>query len=55
MRFPDLVRLVVLAALWGGSFPLFRIVVPVLGAIVTSETRVALAGLVLVAWHATSR
>lgn len=51
----DLTRLVVLASLWGASFLLFRIVVPTLGAIVTAESRVALAGVALLAWHAATR
>jgi drug/metabolite transporter (DMT)-like permease len=40
-------RLILLAAIWGSSFILYRIVAPVLGAVWTAETRVTLAGLVL--------
>ncbi len=49
MNFPSLLRLHALAALWGGSFLLMRIVVPVLGPIPTAFGRVALgaAGLAL--------
>lgn len=50
MRPADLVRLVVLAALWGGSFMLVRVVAPALGTIVTAESRVAIASIALVAW-----
>ena len=52
MRPSDLVRLFTLAALWGASFLLLRLVVPSLGAIVTAEARVAIAGLALLAWCA---
>ena len=52
MRPADLIRFLILATLWGASFLLIRIIVPSLGAIATTEARVALAGLALVAWHA---
>ncbi len=55
MRPSDLVRLFTLAALWGASFLLLRLVVPSLGAIVTAEARVAIAGLALLAWCAIVR
>lgn len=49
MELLSLLRLFALAALWGGSFLLMRIVVPVLGAVPTAFGRVALgaAGLAL--------
>jgi drug/metabolite transporter (DMT)-like permease len=53
MRIPDLLRLLALAALWGGSFLLYRIVAPALGALLAAEARVAIAGVVLLVWHAT--
>jgi drug/metabolite transporter (DMT)-like permease len=52
MRPADLTRLLALATLWGGSFLLYRIVAPALGALVAAEARVAIAGVVLLAWQA---
>ena len=46
MRASDLIRLVLLAASWGGSFVFLRVVAPALGAIVTADLRV------LIAWGA---
>src|SRR5512147_310698 len=46
MRASDLFRLVLLAAIWGGSFVFLRVVVPALGPIVTADLRV------LIAWAA---
>ena len=50
MRPIDLTRLLVLAALWGGSFLFMRIAAPVLGALWTAEARVGLAGAAMVLW-----
>jgi len=50
MRSADLVRLLVLAAIWGASFLFMRIVAPVLGALWTAEVRVAIAGLAMLAF-----
>ncbi len=47
MRVSDAAELVLLAALWGGSFLFMRIAAPVLGPIWLIECRVLLAGLVL--------
>jgi len=56
MRSADLIRLTILAAIWGASFLFMRIVAPVLGALWTAEVRVALAGLTMLAFMAvTSR
>ena len=44
MRTADLLRLLILAAIWGASFLFMRIVAPVLGPLLTAETRVTLAG-----------
>ncbi len=55
MRPSDTVRLLVLAALWGASFLGLRVVAPTLGAIVTAEARVAIAGVALLAWCAIVR
>ncbi|MEM6255095.1 MAG: DMT family transporter [Cyanobacteria bacterium P01_D01_bin.156] len=47
MKLSDLAELLLLAALWGGSFLFMRIAAPVLGPIWLIELRVLLAGLVL--------
>lgn len=47
MRPIDLARLLVLAALWGGSFIFMRVAAPVLGPIALIFLRVAIAGVVL--------
>jgi drug/metabolite transporter (DMT)-like permease len=52
MRSADLVRLVVLAAIWGGSFIFIRVTAPALGPFWMAEGRVLLGGLVLLAWFA---
>lgn len=43
MRASDIIRLVLLAAIWGGSFVFLRVVAPALGAIVTADLRVSIA------------
>lgn len=50
MRPADLSRLLLLGALWGGSFIFMRMVAPTLGAAMTAESRMLLAGVTLVAW-----
>jgi drug/metabolite transporter (DMT)-like permease len=50
MRPADLLRLVTLAALWGGSFLFLRITAPVLGPLFLAELRLALAAATLLAW-----
>lgn len=47
MRIIDVVRLLTLAAIWGGSFIFMSVVAPVMGAIPTANARVLIAGLVL--------
>ncbi len=47
LKISDIVELLILAALWGGSFLFMRIAAPVLGPIWLIEFRVLLAGLVL--------
>lgn len=47
MRPIDIIRLLTLAAIWGGSFIFMRVIAPVLGAIPTANSRVLIAGLVL--------
>jgi drug/metabolite transporter (DMT)-like permease len=46
MRASDIIRLVLLAAIWGGSFVFLRVVAPALGPVVTADLRV------LIAWGA---
>ena len=50
MRAGDVGRLVALAAIWGAAFIFLRVAAPVLGPAWTSELRVLLGGLVLLAW-----
>ncbi len=50
MRAADYARLFLLAALWGGAFIFLRVAAPVLGPVWTSELRVLLGGLALLAW-----
>jgi drug/metabolite transporter (DMT)-like permease len=47
MRAEDWGRLLLLSALWGGSFLFMRIAAPILGPIVLAESRVLIAGLAL--------
>ncbi len=55
MRSADLARLVVLAAIWGGSFIFIRVTAPALGPFWMAEGRVLLGGLALLAWFAIAR
>ena len=48
MRLADIIRLAVLAAIWGSSFIFMRVLAPVLGPVVTADARVLIAGLALV-------
>jgi drug/metabolite transporter (DMT)-like permease len=50
MRTADYARLVLLAAIWGAAFIFLRMTAPVLGPAWTSELRVLLGGLALLAW-----
>lgn len=47
MKFLNIIELLLIAALWGGSFLLMRIAAPVLGPVWLAEIRVLLAGLAL--------
>ncbi len=49
MRIADLARLLLLAALWGGSFAFIRVAVPALGPLWLAESRVAIAFVALFA------
>jgi drug/metabolite transporter (DMT)-like permease len=48
MRTADIVRLVSLAAIWGGSFIFMRVLAPILGPVVTADLRVLIAGIALI-------
>lgn len=50
MKASDYLRLVLLAAIWGAAFIFLRVAAPVLGPAWTSEARVLLGGLALLAW-----
>lgn len=50
MRPADYARLIALAAIWGGSFIFQRVTSPVLGAALTAEARLLIAGTVLALW-----
>jgi len=50
MTAADYARLLLLAAIWGGAFIFLRVAAPVLGPAWTSELRVLLGGLALLAW-----
>ena len=54
MKTADYLRLTLLAAIWGGAFIFLRVAAPVLGAAWTSELRVLLGGLALLAWYRVS-
>ena len=47
MNLPSLIRLLLLSAIWGGSFLFMRIGAPILGPVALIESRVALAALFL--------
>ena len=55
MKVPDLARLLVLAALWGGSFIFSRVAAPVLGPVVLVTIRVLLAGAALLVYALVTR
>jgi drug/metabolite transporter (DMT)-like permease len=50
MRGSDIARLVLLAAIWGASFMFMRTLAPVLGPVLTANSRVMIAGVALVVW-----
>ena len=50
MRGSDYVRLLALAAIWGGSFIFMRVLAPALGPVLTACLRVSIAGVVLLAY-----
>ncbi|MCL6442492.1 MAG: DMT family transporter [Alicyclobacillus sp.] len=55
MKLREIVMLLILAALWGGSFLFMRIGAPALGPLVLVELRVLLAGITLVVFSLVSR
>ena len=50
MNLKDILKLVALSAIWGGSFIFMRILAPVLGAIPTANLRILIAGFFLVSF-----
>jgi len=46
----DLLKLILLAAIWGSSFVFMRIIAPVLGPVVTADLRIFIAGLFLLTY-----
>jgi drug/metabolite transporter (DMT)-like permease len=48
-------RLLLLAAIWGASFLMMRILGPILGALLTAELRVLIAGVAMLAWAKVTR
>lgn len=54
MKPADLVRLFFLAAIWGASFLFFRVAAPVLGPLVTAESRALIGGLALLIYYRTA-
>src|SRR5690348_4461609 len=55
MKAKDVAALLLLSALWGGSFLFIRIASPVLGPVVLVELRVLLAGFALVGYSILTR
>jgi drug/metabolite transporter (DMT)-like permease len=55
MKTADLVRLLLLAAIWGASYVLMRVVAPVYGGIGTMWLRIAIAGVALTAYALATR
>ena len=55
MRGQDIGRLLLLSALWGGSFIFIRVAAPVLGPVVLVWTRVLIAGMLLLAYALATR
>ena len=51
MKRSDLLRLFLLAAIWGASFLFFRVAAPVLGPLVTAESRALIGGLALLLYY----
>jgi drug/metabolite transporter (DMT)-like permease len=50
MRAPAAARLLLLAAIWGASFIFMRTLAPVLGPVLTANSRVLIAGIALIGW-----
>ncbi|MCX6830342.1 MAG: DMT family transporter [candidate division Zixibacteria bacterium] len=48
MRTVDIIRLLALAAIWGGSFIFMRVLAPILGPVITADLRVLIAGIALI-------
>jgi drug/metabolite transporter (DMT)-like permease len=50
MKKTDIIRLLLLAAIWGGSYALMRVVAPVFGGVGTMWLRISIAGIALLAY-----
>ncbi len=55
MKPNDIFRLILLAAIWGGSYVFIRMIVPVFGAVGTMWLRILIGGLALLAYAAITR
>lgn len=55
MQTADIIRLISLAAIWGGSFIFMRIASPILGPVITADLRVLIGALVLIAYFAIAK
>ena len=55
MRPADVIRLVLLGAIWGASFLFTRITAPVLGPVATADLRMLIGGIALAVWFAVMR
>ncbi|MEP6657006.1 MAG: DMT family transporter [Betaproteobacteria bacterium] len=55
MRPADIVRLLILAAIWGGSFIFIRVLSPVIGPVPTAASRVLIGGVAIIAYAALRR
>ncbi len=55
LRPADIVRLLILAAIWGGSFIFIRVLSPVIGPVPTAASRVLIGGVAIIAYAALRR
>lgn len=55
LRPGDIARLLILAAIWGGSFIFIRVLSPVIGPVPTAASRVLIGGLAIVAYAVATR
>lgn len=55
MRRSDILRLVILSAIWGSSFIFMRVLAPIIGPVLTAGSRVLIGGSAIVAYAAVTR